>query len=204
MRVEGQPGENGDSDDEQRAGTSERGQPSERQASGDSDPKSDNGSLANGALATRIDSQMGLGLVIGRQISPHFGIELLAATPFEHTVALNGSDAVDFKHLPPTLSAVYTFAPEARVRPFVGAGINYTVTFEEREYGPLAGTEVKLGNSWGLAAQAGLKFSVSERWDLVFDVRWLDIDADVRVNGGSVGSAEVEPMVYGLHLGYRF
>ncbi len=137
------------------------------------DPKSDNGSLASGALATRIDSQMGLGLVIGRQISPRFGIELLAATPFEHTVALNGSDAVDFKHLPPTLSAVYTFAPEARVRPFVGAGINYTVTFDEREYGPLAGTEVKLGNSWGFAAQTGLMFSVSERWDLVWIFRFM-------------------------------
>lgn len=168
------------------------------------DPKSDNGSLANGALATRIDSQVGLGLVIGRQFTPNLGLELLAATPFEHTVALNGADAVDFKHLPPTLSLVYTFAPEASVRPFVGAGVNYTLTFSEKEYGPLAGTEVKLGNSWGLAAQAGLSFRVNERWDLVLDARWMDIDADVSVNGAKVGTASVEPMVYGLHLGYRF
>lgn len=168
------------------------------------DPKSDNGSLANGALATRIDSQVGLGLVIGRQLTPNLGVELLAATPFEHTVALNSADAVDFKHLPPTLSLVYTFAPDAGVRPFIGAGINYTLTFSEREYGPLAGTEVKLGNSWGLAAQAGLNFKVSDRWDLVADIRWMDIDADVSVNGAKVGTASVEPMVYGLHLGYRF
>jgi outer membrane protein len=168
------------------------------------DPKSDNGSLADGALSTRIDGQVGLGLVIGRQITPNLGIELLAATPFKHTVALNGADAVDFKHLPPTLSAVYTFAPDATIRPFVGAGINYTLTFEEREYGPLAGTEVKLGNSWGLAAQAGLNFKVNDRWDVVLDLRWMDIDADVRVNGARVGTAQVEPLVYGLHLGYRF
>ncbi len=168
------------------------------------DPQSDNGSLANGALSTRIDSQVGLGLVIGRQLNPRWSLELLAATPFTHTVALNGSDAVDFKHLPPTLSAVYTFAPDAKVRPFVGAGLNYTVTFEEREYGPLAGTEVKLGNSWGLAAQAGLNFKVNERWHVVLDARWMDIDADVSVNGARVGTAEVEPMVYGLHLGYNF
>jgi outer membrane protein len=168
------------------------------------DPKSDNGSLADGALSTRIDAQLGLGLVIGRQFTPNLGIELLAATPFKHTVALNGADAVDFKHLPPTLSAVYTFAPDATIRPFVGAGINYTLTFEEREYGPLAGTEVKLGNSWGLAAQAGLNFKVNERWDVVLDLRWMDIDADVRVNGARVGSAEVEPLVYGLHVGYNF
>jgi len=168
------------------------------------DPKSDNGSLANGALTTTIDSQLGLGLVLGRRLTPNFAVELLAATPFEHTVALNGTDAVDFKHLPPTLSAVYTFMPDARVRPFVGAGVNYTVTFEEREYGPLAGTEVSIGNSWGLAAQAGLNVKVNERWDVTFDVRWLDIDADVNVNGARVGSTEVEPVVVGVHLGYQF
>jgi outer membrane protein len=168
------------------------------------DPKSNNGTLAGGALATSIDSQTGLGLVIGRQLNDNLSLELLAATPFKHTVSLNGAKAVDFKHLPPTLSLVYGFAPKSTVNPFVGAGLNYTWTFDEREYGPVAGTEVKLGNSWGLAAQAGLAFRLNERWDVVLDARWIDINADVRVNGTKVGEAKVDPMVYGLHLGYRF
>lgn len=167
-------------------------------------PKSNNGSLAGGALAADISSEAGLGLVIGRRFNPNLSLELLASAPFQHTVSLNGADAVDFKHLPPTLSLVYTFVPEARVNPFVGAGVNYTWTFDEREYGPLAGTRVKLGNSWGLAAQAGLAFKVNDRWDVVLDARWIDINADVRVEGVFVGEAEVDPMVFGLHLGYRF
>lgn len=168
------------------------------------DPKSDNGSLAGGALETKIDSQIGLGIVLGRVLTPTLSLELLASTPFEHTVALNGADAVDFKHLPPTLSLVYTFAPGAKVRPFVGAGVNYTWTFSEDAYGPLAGTDVSVGNSWGLAAQAGLNIALDERWDMTVDVRWLDIDADVRVDGVRVGSASVDPLAIGVHLGYRF
>jgi len=168
------------------------------------DPKSNNGTLAGGALAAKIDSQTGLGLVIGRQINENLSLELLAATPFKHTVSLNGAKAVDFKHLPPTLSLVYGFAPNSTVNPFVGAGLNYTWTFGEREFGPVAGTEVKLGNSWGLAAQAGLAFKVSDSWDLVLDARWIDINADVRVNGAKVGKATVDPLVIGLHFGRRF
>ena len=168
------------------------------------DPKSDNGQLAGGALDADIDSQTGLGLIIGRRLNDNLSLELLAATPFEHTVSLNGADAVDFKHLPPTLSLVYGFNPEGKVNPFLGAGVNYTWTFSEREYGPLDGTEVKIDNSWGLAAQAGLAIDLSERWELVLDARWIDIDADVFVNGANVGGVAVDPMVFGLHLGYRF
>lgn len=167
-------------------------------------PKSNNGSLAGGALAADISGEAGLGLVIGRRFSPNLSLELLAATPFEHSVSLNGADAVDFKHLPPTLSLVYGFAPESSVNPFIGAGVNYTWTFDERAYGPLAGTRVKLGNSWGLAAQAGLAFKVNDHWDVVLDARWIDISADVRVNGAFVGKAAVDPTVFGLHVGYRF
>ncbi len=168
------------------------------------DPKSNSGELAGGALDADIDSQTGLGLIIGRRLNDNLSLELLAATPFEHTVSLNGADAVDFKHLPPTLSLVYGFNPEGKVNPFLGAGVNYTWTFSEREYGPLDGTEVKIDNSWGLAAQAGLAFNLSERWELVLDARWIDIDADVFVNGANVGGVAVDPMVIGLHLGYRF
>lgn len=167
-------------------------------------PKSNNGNLAGGALSADIHAKTGLGLVIGRRLNPNLSIELLASAPFEHSVALNGTDALDFKHLPPTLSLVYGFAPESRVNPFIGAGVNYTWTFGEREYGPLAGTRVKLANSWGLAAQAGLAFEVNERWDIVLDARWIDINADVRVDGAGVGKVSVDPLVFGLHLGYNF
>jgi outer membrane protein len=169
-------------------------------------PKSDNGTLAGGALKTDIDSNTQLGLILGRHLSPNLAVEVLAATPFSHTAKLNGAKAVDFKHLPPTVSLQWYFNPEGRVNPFVGAGLNYTFVYDEKPVagGPVAGAKIGLDNSFGLAAQAGLVFKMSDAIDLVLDARWIDIDSDVKVNGSKVGTAVVDPLVVGLTLGYRF
>ncbi|MCB1553391.1 MAG: outer membrane beta-barrel protein [Xanthomonadales bacterium] len=167
-------------------------------------PDSDNGSLARGALDVDIGSDTQPTFVLGRMLDEHWGLELLAALPFQHDVRLNGDKALEFKHLPPTLSVQYYFAPGAKVRPFVGAGLNYTWTFEEDESGALDGTKVSIDNSFGFAGQLGLAVDLSPKWHLVFDARWIDIDADVSVNGDNVGSVQVDPWVYGAYIGYRF
>lgn len=169
-------------------------------------PKSDNGTLAGGALKTDIDNNTQLGLILGRHLTPNLAVEVLAATPFSHTAKLNGAKAVDFKHLPPTVSLQWYFNPEGRVNPFVGAGLNYTFVYDEVSVrgGPVAGANVSLENSFGVAAQAGLAFKMSDAIDLVLDARWIDIDSDVKVNGSKVGTAVVDPLVVGLTLGYRF
>lgn len=168
------------------------------------DPKSDSGSLAGGALKADIDSDWRPTLALGYFLNDHVALELLAALPFQHTVQLNGADAVDFKHLPPTFSVQYYFAPNARVNPFVGGGMNYTWTYDEKSKGPVDGARIGIENSWGLAAQAGLLFRINEQFDIAADVRWIDIDAKVKVDGGEVGKVTVDPLVYGLALNYRF
>ena len=167
-------------------------------------PTSDNGTLAGGTLRASIDTGTSATIVLGRRLFPHWALELLAAAPFRHTVQLNGVDALDFKHLPPTLSLQYIFAPDATVQPFVGVGVNYTLTFDEKEKGPLSGTHTRVGNSFGPAAQLGLVFDTGRAWNIVADVRWADIDADVVVNGADVGDVNVDPLVYGIALGWRF
>lgn len=167
-------------------------------------PRSDNGSLAGGTLAADIDSNVRPTFVLGRQLTPNWAVELLASLPFQHTASLNGADALEFKHLPPTLTLQYYFAPDAKVNPFLGVGLNYTYTFDEDEKGPLAGTRTRVGNSFGPAAHAGLVFRTGARWDVIADVRWVDIDADISVDGADVGSVNVDPLVYGVYVGWRF
>ena len=168
------------------------------------DPKSNSGTLADGAFAASINSDVRPTLAFGYHLNSNMALELLAALPFKHEVSLNGVGAVDFTHLPPTLSLQYYFAPDSKVNPFVGGGVNYTWTYSEKTKGPLAGTRVGIGNSWGLAAQAGLLFPVGSNWDIVADVRYIDIDAKVKVDGVEVGKVDVNPLVYGLSLNYRF
>lgn len=167
-------------------------------------PTSGNGTLAS-TLALDIDSETTLGFTVGRYLTDNVALEVLAAAPFSHTATLNGARSVDFKHLPPTVSLQYYFGGrDAAVRPFVGAGLNYTLVFDEQERGPVAGTRVDLDNSWGLAAQAGLLWNVSDNWHATADVRWIDIDADARLNGASIGTANVDPLVVSLMLGTSF
>lgn len=161
------------------------------------DPKSDNGSLAGGALAADVGSSTRPTITAEYFFSPNLGLELLASLPFDHDISVNGVQAGSTKHLPPTLSLQYHFNGE-RVSPFIGAGINYTLFFDSESTGPLAGTDLDLDNSWGLAAHVGLDFRLGERSALRVDARWIDIDTDVSVDGAGVGTVNIDPLVYGI------
>ena len=70
-------------------------------------PSSNNGTLVGGALNTDVGSNLGLTFTGEYFFSDQWGIEVLAALPFEHTVKLNGVEAATVKHLPPTFSLQY-------------------------------------------------------------------------------------------------
>lgn len=168
------------------------------------DPKSDNGRLAGGALTSDVGSGLSPTATLEYRFSPNLGVELLAAIPFEHEVRLNGVKAASVKQLPPTLSLQWHFLPNARFDPFVGVGVNYTRFFSVDEKGPLAGTQLNLADSWGLATHAGVDYALNDRWSLTADLRWIRISSDAKVNGAKVGTVDIDPLVYGFAVGYRF
>lgn len=167
-------------------------------------PKSDNGHLAAGTLAADVGSSLRPTISVEYRITPNLGVEVLGALPFQHDVKLNGAKAATVKHLPPTLTLQWHFMPGGNMDPFVGLGLNYTRFFSIDETGPLAGTRLDLGNSWGPSAHAGVAFALSDRWSLTGDVRWARIRTDAKVDGAKVGTVAIDPMVYGFALGYRF
>lgn len=162
-------------------------------------PKSDNHDVVN------VDSATTLTFNATRLITPNWGVELLAALPFEHDINLNGGGKVaSTKHLPPTLSVQYHFMPAGTVRPYAGLGLNYTLFFDEKTRGALAGTDLKLQDSFGLAAQLGVDVSIGNDWFVNVDARWLDIDAKAKVDGTSIGKVHIDPFAYGVSVGRRF
>lgn len=163
------------------------------------DPKSDNGSLAD--LASKVGSDTRPIFTVEYFIRDNLGIELLASTPYEHDVKLNGSiDAGSVKHLPPTLSMNYHIPTSSVWKPYVGAGLNYTIFFDEQS--PLG--ELSADNSFGISLQAGLDYLVTEKGAVRLNVRWFDIDTDVELNGTDIGTAEVDPWLIGLSYVHRF
>lgn len=167
-------------------------------------PKSDNGRLAGGALAADVGDDWKPTVTAEYWFGPNWGLEVLAALPFEHEIRLNGAAAGSAKHLPPTVSLQYHFKGGRRVTPFLGLGLNYTTFFDEETRGPLAGTELELDDSWGLAAHAGLDIAVGQGKWLRLDARWIDIDTDVSANGAGVGTVEIDPWIYGAAFVWAF
>ena len=157
-----------------------------------------------------VDDNTQLGLTLSYMIRDHIGVELLAATPFKHEVGLKGLGALDGKlatieQLPPTLSLQYfPLDSSSKWQPYIGAGINYTTFFSEDTTGALDGLDLELKDSWGLAAHAGLDFAVGDKGALRVDVRWIDIDADVKLEGAGIGTANIDPLAYGVTWVFRY
>jgi len=171
---------------------------------GFADPSSDNKTLANGSLEVDVGSDTELTFTGEYLFTPSWGMELLASLPWEHDIKLNGVTAARVKQLPPTLSVQYHFNAGGAVSPFVGLGLNYTIFYSEHAEGPLSGADLSLGSSLGPALHAGLDFRLNDQWLITGDIRWVGMSTDVKVNGAKLGSVDIDPLVYGIAIGYRF
>ncbi len=106
--------------------------------------------------------------------TPNFAAELiLGVTP--HTAKGAGSLAALNKLgsvwlLPPTLTFQYHFTGMGAFKPYVGAGVNYTVFFSEKDRA-LANFKVK--DSFGLALQVGFDYMLDRNWGINVDVKKL-------------------------------
>jgi len=136
--------------------------------------------------------------------------ELVLTYPQRHTVkvtssALGAFDAGSFKHLPPTLTLQWHFNPEGTFRPYVGAGINYTLLSNDNLSVPTV-TGLHLENdSFGAAVQAGIDYKLSKSLYLNFDVKKVYIRSDVTDDtGAKLSRVEVDPVLVGIGIGYRF
>jgi outer membrane protein len=163
------------------------------------EPKSGNHALVV------VEDNIGLTFNVTYMFAPNWGVELLAALPFLHEITLNGAGAVaETDLLPPTLSAQYHFNPNGRVRPYVGAGLNYTIFSDERTWGALQGSKLDLSSSFGPAAQLGVDFDLLPGWFINVDARWFDIDTDAKLDAADIGTVEIDPFAFGLSVGHRF
>ena len=168
-------------------------------------PKSSNGTLAGGTLHVDVGNDIKPTLTGEYFIADNLGIEVLAALPFKHDINIAGLGRVgSSKHLPPVVSLQYHFNSRGTVSPFVGVGVNYTTFFSEKTGGALASSTLKLDDSWGLAAHAGVDFKVGDSGALRVDMRWIDIDSKVTLDGQKIGSVNIDPLVYGVAYVFRF
>lgn len=145
----------------------------------------------------------------------NIGAELILATTKHHVRGKQAlkplGDLAGTWVLPPTLTLQYHFPTGGKVRPYVGAGVNYTMFYSEKASNSLESaigrTDVHLKDSFGYAVQAGVDIDVSEKLFINFDIKYIDMDTTARLTSpGGVNRVKVslDPIVAGIGIGTRF
>ncbi|MHA6721005.1 OmpW/AlkL family protein [Sphingomonas sp. RS6] len=145
----------------------------------------------------------------------HIGAELIVSST-RHDItgreAISGLGTVGHTWvLPPTLTLQYHFMPKAAVRPYVGAGVNYTTFYSSKTSDSLntalGKTELSLKDSFGYALQAGVDIDINKKFFLNLDVKYIDMDTTARLTTGNTvnrTSVHIDPLVFGFGIGTRF
>jgi outer membrane protein len=175
--------------------------------------------VAVGNSGADVDDNTQLGLTVAYMLTDAFAVELLASTPFEHDISastgalgLGEISAGKTKHLPPTVSLLYyPLESGNRFQPYVGAGINYTLFFDEKVDAELEGVlgegSLELDPSWGFSAQIGFDYMLTDTAFVNGSLWWFDIDTDADFQFAAnriTTEVDIDPLAYQLTLGWRF
>jgi outer membrane protein len=149
--------------------------------------------------------------------TPNIAAELILGVTRHHVkgtgaAATDGLDVGKAWLLPPTLTLQYHFTNFGAFKPYIGAGGNYTVFFDQSA-GNVANnagviiTRSHLHNSWAPAVQFGFDYMIDRHWGLNVDVKklWLRPDWDGSSNVGELtGKANLDPWLIGGGVTYKF
>ncbi|MFT7525239.1 MAG: outer membrane protein [Arenicella sp.] len=157
---------------------------------------------------------------VAYHFSKNISLQFYVAPPIAYDVDAAGSlDGVgkiaEVDVLLPTLFVNYTFDPIlAKVKPYIGIGLNYTTFLSESPTPVLNGafggeTDIKADDSFGVALQAGLGIDLNEKWYLNVGYVAIDVDSTVELTTEAVGTfrtvdIDIDPSGGYLRVGYRF
>lgn len=132
----------------------------------------------------------------------NIGVEAIAAVT-KHTVSNSVAGRVgSVSLLPPTVTLQYHFDPDGPIRPYVGAGVNYTFFYKVDNGLP----NLDLKNNFGWALQAGVDVPVGDGpYFLNLDVKKIFLHTTATATAGAVrASVDLDPWLVGAGVGIRF
>lgn len=143
----------------------------------------------------------------------NIALELILGTTRHDVEAIHTAagdiDLGNVSLLPPTLTLQYHFTG-GKVKPYIGAGVNYTIFYDVDT--PRLIDDVEYDNTMGFAAQFGIDFDLnnSDKWFFNIDLKKLFLKTDVTVDATTalgavvVSDTKIEPWIIGIGFGRRF
>lgn len=170
---------------------------------------------ADDSIFTAGGVDTGLNVDVGHDLMPtlnftyfltdHVSVEaVLGAT--QHQIRAQGGATDVAVHetwvVPPVVTLQYRPMPEARVSPYVGAGLNYMLFFDGKDQN---GFTVDLEDGFGYALQAGADVAISGPWSLNVDVKKVWFDTTATINGGALTSdVNIDPWIVSVGVARKF
>lgn len=108
------------------------------------------------------------------------------------------------KALPPSLLLQYHFTDLGAFKPYVGAGVNYTIFSSRNNLGN--GAYSVGGSSTGVVGQVGADYMLDKNWGLNLDVKYATMSTNVTVTstGADVGKLTLNPWMPSVGVTYKF
>lgn len=174
-----------------------------------------------------VDSSDAVSLMLEHQFTDHIGIAFLAGSPFTSDLTGNGSWAKygvigKAKPLAPVIEVRYHFLPsEAKFRPYIGAGVNYTWysdtsivngQFISDSCGPGCSTRASLSPSWNPVVEAGFSYALGRHWSVSASLSYIPLSTTLTTNATTAAGVDIEtkmrirvnPLITHLDIAYTF
>ena len=113
--------------------------------------------------------------------------------------------------LPPSLLLQYHFTDLGQFKPYVGAGVNYTI-FSNRNNFSIGGSNNALTvdqNSVGFVGQVGADYMLDKNWGVNVDVKYATMSTNVTGQNayagiGNIGKLTLNPWMPAVGVTYKF
>jgi len=134
-------------------------------------------------------------------------------TQNSNLTAIGGASnsSIDLGHvwlLPPTLTLQYHFRPNQVWKPYVGAGVNYTIFYNEDAGSTVKG--ISYENKFGIAAQLGVDVNISKSFFLNLDIKQIFLQTDANVDATNLAAGlnipakvTLNPFLLGFGIGIK-
>jgi len=162
----------------------------------------------------RSDTEPSAGITY--MVTNNWSVDLPLALPYKHDIvgagAIAGAGKIgDVKALPITLFGQYRFGtPDAKFRPYLGAGPTYVKFYHERSTAVLSAltagspTTLSVGSKLALTVQGGATMAFNERWFVDAMVAKTFLKTRTTLSTGQTLDIRSDPLTLALSVGYRF
>jgi outer membrane protein len=151
-----------------------------------------------------LDSQFIPTLTLTYFLNKNLAVELFCCFADLDANLSGAGDVAEFWVFPPALTLQYHFDGMGGFKPYVGAGVQYILPFDEEGVGILSGSKVEVDDALGFTLQAGFDVELGQGWYLNADVKKTWIEHTVSINGTDAFDVDIDPWIFSVGVGYRF